>query len=224
MPRGRRGTAIWWAAAAALVAGIVIGFVSGYTAGQGNTQPAPAIGILGTGEPDPAEEPVATSDRPFSDGEIGSDRSDRSERSDRSDGSDRSDRSGSDGSDRAGRPGPAVPSNRPAVPDAAPRPDTRTAGGSNRNVPNQNVPNDPNDSNVNAPNDSNGSIEVLSRPAGAEVILDGRVVGQTPLSIPNVPPGAHSIRLELPGFNQWATSIGIKPGARTRVAASLEQP
>jgi hypothetical protein len=56
------------------------------------------------------------------------------------------------------------------------------------------------------------------------VIVDGRVFGRTPLSIPNVSPGAHSIRLELPGFNRWATSIDINPGARTRVAASLEQP
>ena len=69
-----------------------------------------------------------------------------------------------------------------------------------------------------------GSLEILSRPAGAQVILDGRVVGRTPLTIPNVAPGVHSVRLELPTYNRWATDVEVSPGARTRVSGSLEQP
>jgi hypothetical protein len=64
----------------------------------------------------------------------------------------------------------------------------------------------------------------MSRPSGAQVILDGRVVGRTPLVIPNVTPGTHSVRLELAGFTRWATSVDVNAGARARVAASLEQP
>jgi len=67
------------------------------------------------------------------------------------------------------------------------------------------------------------SLEVVSRPSGAQVILDGRVIGKTPMTIPDVATGDHSIRLELAGFKGWATSVGVKAGTATRVAASLEQ-
>jgi len=67
------------------------------------------------------------------------------------------------------------------------------------------------------------SLEVLSRPSGAQVILDGRVIGKTPMTIPDVAAGFHDIRLELSGFKGWSTTVGVKPGIATRVAASLEQ-
>ena len=63
----------------------------------------------------------------------------------------------------------------------------------------------------------------LSRPAGAQVILDGRLIGKTPMMIPDVPVGTHSIRLELTGFRRWETTEDVKAGSATRVAASLEQ-
>ena len=69
-----------------------------------------------------------------------------------------------------------------------------------------------------------GLLQVLSRPAGAQVFLDGRLVGKTPLSLPSVEPGPHSVRLELAGFNGWSTTVDIKGGESVRVAASLEQP
>jgi hypothetical protein len=64
---------------------------------------------------------------------------------------------------------------------------------------------------------------VLSRPSGAQVVLDGRVIGRTPMTLPDVATGTHDVRLDLPGFRPWATSVEIAPGERTRVAASLEQ-
>jgi hypothetical protein len=198
-----RGVLVWFVAAAALVAGIVIGFTSGYAAGQRN-----AVSVLGSSPgsapeatADTSPPPIATSspaassqtfseatvpDPPRVDPEpivVPEDRSTRSDRSSRSEIDERS--------------------NVPNV----------------RRAPN--VSNVSNDSNVsNGP----GSIEVLSRPAGAQVIVDGRIVGRTPLSIPNVTAGTHSIRLELAGFNRWATSVEVTPGMRARVAASLEQP
>lgn len=68
-----------------------------------------------------------------------------------------------------------------------------------------------------------GSLQVVSRPAGAQVVVDGRAVGTTPLLLPTVPSGRHDVRIELPGFRRWATSVEVSAGARTRVAASLEQ-
>jgi hypothetical protein len=66
-------------------------------------------------------------------------------------------------------------------------------------------------------------LQILSRPSGAQVAIDGRVVGQTPLVVPDVAAGTHDVRIELPGFRRWATSVQVTPGARARVAASLEQ-
>ncbi|MET0213790.1 MAG: PEGA domain-containing protein [Vicinamibacterales bacterium] len=66
-----------------------------------------------------------------------------------------------------------------------------------------------------------GSIEVVSRPPGAEVALDGRVVGTTPVSIPDVIEGTHVVGIELDGFSRWATSVYVSKGERARVGASL---
>ena len=66
-----------------------------------------------------------------------------------------------------------------------------------------------------------GSIVVVSRPPGAVVALDGRVVGQTPMSIPNVTEGMHVLGIELPGFSRWATAVRVEAGQPTRVGASL---
>jgi hypothetical protein len=48
-------------------------------------------------------------------------------------------------------------------------------------------------------------------------------MGTTPLTLPEVQPGAHRIVLEIPGFNQWITMVQVTAGNRMRVAASLEQ-
>ena len=66
-------------------------------------------------------------------------------------------------------------------------------------------------------------MQIVSRPAGAQVILDGRNVGRTPLSLAEVPEGPHAVRLDLTGFKQWSTTVEVMPGQRLRVAASLEQ-
>jgi PEGA domain len=66
-----------------------------------------------------------------------------------------------------------------------------------------------------------GSIEVESRPSDAAVALDGRIVGRTPLSIPDVAEGTHVVGIELPGFSRWATAVQVNRGEQARVGASL---
>jgi hypothetical protein len=68
-----------------------------------------------------------------------------------------------------------------------------------------------------------GSIQVESRPVGAQVFVDGRAVGVTPIEVRDIKAGAHAVRLELSGYSQWATTIDVGGGERHRVAASLEQ-
>jgi PEGA domain len=67
-----------------------------------------------------------------------------------------------------------------------------------------------------------GTIEVLSRPRDAQVLLDGNVIGRAPLSIPEVAEGTHEVRIELAGFIPLVTSVHVKDGSRARVGASLE--
>ena len=67
------------------------------------------------------------------------------------------------------------------------------------------------------------SLRVESRPSGAAVLIDGRVVGTTPLQISDLEPGAHQVRLELPGHRPWATTATVVAGQSVRVAASLEE-
>jgi hypothetical protein len=66
-------------------------------------------------------------------------------------------------------------------------------------------------------------LNVVSRPPGAQVYVDGRLIGTTPLSLPDVAPGAHTVRIALPGHQRWESHVIVAAGAATRVAASLEQ-
>jgi len=68
-----------------------------------------------------------------------------------------------------------------------------------------------------------GILRVESRPSGAAVLIDGHVVGTTPLQVSDLEPGAHQVRLELPGHRPWSTSTTIVAGQSVRVAASLEE-
>ena len=74
-----------------------------------------------------------------------------------------------------------------------------------------------------APVATTGSLVIESRPSGARVFLDGQDLGTTPVSLPEVTPGPHRVRIELAGFSPWVTMAEIKAGTRSRVAASLEQ-
>jgi hypothetical protein len=67
-----------------------------------------------------------------------------------------------------------------------------------------------------------GSIYVDSRPRGATVLVDGRSVGQTPLSVPGVPIGSHVVRIEMEGKQPWSAATRVVAGAIARVTGSLE--
>jgi len=70
---------------------------------------------------------------------------------------------------------------------------------------------------------SSGSLQVASRPSGAQVFVDDVRVGVTPMSLAEVSAGSHRVRIELPGFRRWATAVNVEGGARARVGASLER-
>lgn len=73
------------------------------------------------------------------------------------------------------------------------------------------------------PESFSGSIYVDSRPRGARVMLDGKMVGTTPMRIPDVPIGSHIIRLQLDDHSDWTSSTRIVSGQESRVSGSLER-
>ena len=65
---------------------------------------------------------------------------------------------------------------------------------------------------VNADPNAAGGLFAITRPLGAQVFLDNKLIGTTPLFMSQLSPGSHEVRLELPGFR---TSLVVDPG-RTR--------
>jgi hypothetical protein len=74
-----------------------------------------------------------------------------------------------------------------------------------------------------APSSFTGSLYVDSRPRGANVFLDGKRVGTTPMRLPEVSIGSHVVRLELPDHQTWAVSTRVTAGDEARVTGSLDR-
>jgi PEGA domain-containing protein len=64
---------------------------------------------------------------------------------------------------------------------------------------------------------------VESKPSNAEVRVDGRLVGKTPLKLMSVAAGDHSIVIEHDGYRRWTSLVRIEVGKPSRVTASLER-
>ena len=74
-----------------------------------------------------------------------------------------------------------------------------------------------------APVGTDGALVVESRPTGANVFIDGRLVGTTPLNLPHVPAGEHSVQIEQAGYRRWSSSMRVTANEQNRVTASLER-
>ncbi len=68
-----------------------------------------------------------------------------------------------------------------------------------------------------------GTLVVASKPTGARVVLDGREAGKTPLTLRDVKPGSHKVRLELTGYRSWSSTVRVAAGRQRKIAASLER-
>ena len=67
-----------------------------------------------------------------------------------------------------------------------------------------------------------GVLRVTSTPPGAQVLLDGKPAGTTPLQKLRARPGERTIRLQKLGFEPWETRIALKAGATESISATLE--
>lgn len=67
-----------------------------------------------------------------------------------------------------------------------------------------------------------GSVRFSSEPTGATVYLDGEFVGYTPMTF-GTTPGSKRVRVQLDGYEDYTTTINIRPGQTEQVNASLRQ-
>ena len=76
---------------------------------------------------------------------------------------------------------------------------------------------------VNADPNAAGGLFAITRPLGAQVFLDNKLIGTTPLFMSQLSSGSHEVRLELPGFRTYSSSIQVEPSRRFRLAVQLDE-
>ncbi|MBZ4417140.1 PEGA domain-containing protein [Myxococcus sp. RHST-1-4] len=67
-----------------------------------------------------------------------------------------------------------------------------------------------------------GTLVVTSQPAGAQVTVNGRELGVTPLKGVEVPAGHHPVVVSMPGYAPFAKYTEVKSSASAEVKAELE--
>jgi hypothetical protein len=71
--------------------------------------------------------------------------------------------------------------------------------------------------------ESSGQLEIISRPAGAEVYVGGQLRGYAPLSLGNLSAGEHYVMLAKDGYWRWAEFVGVVPGESTARTVDLAE-
>ena len=67
-----------------------------------------------------------------------------------------------------------------------------------------------------------GALVLSSNPDGAQVLLNGKVVGQTPLVLDDLPVGSKALVVRRDGYQPWSASIRIVANQRTPIQATLK--
>lgn len=65
------------------------------------------------------------------------------------------------------------------------------------------------------------ALSITTTPEGAEVSLDGRIRGKTPLRLADVPAGEHRLRLLKPGFLENSRPLSLEAGASEAIHQDL---
>jgi formylglycine-generating enzyme required for sulfatase activity len=69
---------------------------------------------------------------------------------------------------------------------------------------------------------ASGLLRLDSRPAGANVTVDGEYRGQTPLTVELSPDAEHRILLSRPGYRRYSRSLSLAAGEEEALSATLE--
>jgi formylglycine-generating enzyme required for sulfatase activity len=98
----------------------------------------------------------------------------------------------------------------------------RAPGFAERTVPLTVVAGEPRDLGTLTLTPAAGVLELSSRPAGANVTVDGEFRGRTPLTVELAPEEAHALLLALPGYRQYRDSVSLAAGESAGRAVTLE--
>ncbi len=76
---------------------------------------------------------------------------------------------------------------------------------------------------VSGPVSQKGTLNLTSSPSGSEVYLDNQYHGTTPVTIPEVGLGSHTLEYRHSGYKSWSTTITVTPGSSNYYAALAPQ-
>ena len=62
-----------------------------------------------------------------------------------------------------------------------------------------------------------GALSIASSPSGAEIYLDNRYMGITPLTLQDLVPGNYAVFLQRQGFEPWTGNVSVSAGATVTV-------
>ena len=65
------------------------------------------------------------------------------------------------------------------------------------------------------------SLQFTSGPSGAEVLLDGKPAGRTPLTLANLPHRSYSIEIRLSNYKSWTGNVKLAPGEKRNLEVFL---
>lgn len=69
-----------------------------------------------------------------------------------------------------------------------------------------------------------GSLSVTTNPAGAMIFIDGVQRGVSPMVVPGLAPGSHTLLLKMNGYNDLTVTIPITSGQTATYTADLPLP
>ena len=72
------------------------------------------------------------------------------------------------------------------------------------------------------PEPARGSVNVSSNPSGADVLVDGDFVGNSPAAL-KLSPGKHAITVKMSGYKDWSKEMTVQSGSEVQLTANLEK-
>jgi len=72
---------------------------------------------------------------------------------------------------------------------------------------------------ISDPVSQKGTLNCTSSPSGSEIYLDNQFHGTTPVTIPDVVAGSHTLEYRHSGYKSWSTPITVTPGSSNYYAA-----
>ena len=69
--------------------------------------------------------------------------------------------------------------------------------------------------------EASGSLTVKTQPAGANVVMDGLTIGQSPVSRDNIPAGMHALLIQLDGHRAIRKPIEVLTGETSEIVENL---